>query len=207
VRCIQVSADGPEAAAIAEATAILRAGGVIACATDTTYGLAADPRSDAAVEKVFAAKGRPRDLAMPLVAADLLQACQAGAFDERALRLARAFWPGPLSIVVPADPRVSRRVLGGRESVAVRVPAHPVARALAGAFGFPLTATSANASGAPAAETADEVAALGLAIDALVDSGRAPGGPPSTIVAFDRGAPILVRAGAIAWDRVLRSLE
>ena len=156
---------------------------------------------------MFAAKGRPHDLAMPLVAADLVLAGQAGAFDERSLRLARAFWPGPLSIVVPADARLSRQALGGRETVAVRVPAHPVARALAGAFGFPLTATSANPSGMPPAETADEVAALGLAIDALADSGRAPGGPPSTIVAFDRGVPVLVRAGAIAWDRVLRSLE
>jgi L-threonylcarbamoyladenylate synthase len=198
----------PDPAAIAEAAAVLRAGGVIAFATDTTYGLAADPRSDAAVERVFAAKGRPHALAMPLVAADLAQAREAGTFDEMALRLAADFWPGPLSIVVPAASAVSRRALGGRDTVAIRVPRHPVAQALAAAFGCALTATSANPSGAPPAETADEVAAtLGRTIDAVIDSGPAPGGPPSTIVAVERGVPVCVRAGAVPWERVLRSLE
>jgi L-threonylcarbamoyladenylate synthase len=205
---IVISPDSPEPAAVAAVVAVLRAGGVVALATDTTYGLACDPRSDEAVGKIFAAKGRPHELAMPLVAADLAQARLVGTFDEPALRLAAAFWPGPLSIVVPASGRLSRLVLGGRDTVAVRVPAHPVARAVAEALGFALTATSANRSGEPAQSAADDVArSLGTAIDAIVDSGPAPGGLPSTLVAFERGAPVLVRAGAVPWERVLESLE
>ncbi len=183
---------------------MLRAGGLVAFPTDTLYGVAADPRSDAAVAKLFAVKGRDAGNAIPLVAADRAQAVAAGEFGARELRLAETFWPGPLSIVVRARPGLSRGVMGSDDTIAVRVPAQSVARALARAFGFCVTATSANLSGASAAASADRVMDMLPALDLLLDSGPAPGGPPSTIVAFDEDGPVLLRAGAVAWDRVLK---
>jgi L-threonylcarbamoyladenylate synthase len=98
-------------------------------------------------------------------------------------------------------------VFGDQEAIAIRVPAHAAARRLAAAFGFCVTATSANTSGQPPAVTADAVGVALPDVDFLLDAGRSPGGPPSTIVAFDRDGPVLVRAGAIPWDRVLKSLQ
>lgn len=199
----------PDPAAIAEAVEVLRDHGVVAYPTDTLYGLAVDPRRDLAVRKLFAVKERDHSAAIALIAADPSQAEMIGVFGEAEHKLARAFWPGPLTIIVPSAPGLSRWISGELGTVGVRVPAHPVACALAGAFGFPLTATSANLSGRKAAETADEVAAtLEGRIDALIDAGPAPGGPPSTLVEITNdGRPTLRRAGAIAWDRVLESLQ
>ena len=196
-----------DADGITQAVAVLRAGGVVAYPTDTFYGLAVDPRRDDAIEKLLALKGRGRAAAIPLVAADLDQARTAGELGPDEMRLAAAFWPGPLSIVVPASPALSRVGLGGGNTVAVRVPAEPVARALAAAFGFCVTATSANASGASPAESPIDVAAALRGLDLLIDGGRVPGGAPSTIVALEDDGPVLLRAGAVAWDRVLKSLK
>ena len=198
----------PEAAAMASLAEILRRGGIVAYPTDTMYGLAVDPRSDRAVEHLFEVKARDRTAAVALIAADLLQAQQAGVFGASELALARAFWPGPLTIVVPASSILSRSLTGDLQTVGVRVPAHPVAQALAGAFASCITATSANVSGRPPALTPDEVAtAFGSRIGAIVDAGPAPGGPPSTIVEVVNERPVLRRSGAIAWDRVLESLQ
>jgi L-threonylcarbamoyladenylate synthase len=198
----------PDAQTIAAAVDVLRRGGIVAYPTDTLYGLAVDPHSDRAVDRVFAVKARDRSAAVALIAADVLQAQQAGTFGASELALARAFWPGPLTIVVPAAPSLSKRLSGDLDTVGVRVPAHAVARALAGAFGSCITATSANVSGGPPAMTADEVAAaLREKIDAVLDGGPAPGGPPSTIVEFAENRPVLRRSGAVAWDRVLESLQ
>jgi L-threonylcarbamoyladenylate synthase len=202
-----VDPDHPDPAGIAAAVAALRTGSVVAFPTDTLYGLAVDPRSDTAVARLFALKGRPAHMAVPIVAADVEQAARAGAFGPRERRLADAFWPGPLSIVVPATSAIARRVTSGEGTVAIRVPAHAVARRLAAAFGYCVTATSANTSGQAAAASADEVA-LGLPeVDLLLDGGPAPGGAPSTIIAFDGDVPVLLRAGAVAWDRVIKSLQ
>jgi len=192
---------------IAKAADVLRTGGVVAFPTDTLYGLAADPLNDAAVERLFALKGRRPDAAVPLVAADLQQAQLAGEFGPDELRLAHAFWPGPLSVIVPAHARLSRAALGGGTTVAIRVPAHAVARALAAAFAFAITATSANASGERPAESAHDAAEAVPHADLILDGGRTAGGRPSTIVRVDRGTPTLVRPGAIAWERVLESLQ
>jgi L-threonylcarbamoyladenylate synthase len=199
---IPASADG-----IAHAAEMLRAGGVVAFPTDTLYALAVDPRRDDAVERLFALKGRRPEAAVPLIAADLDQAMQAGEFSSKELTLASVFWPGPLSIVVSARSTLSRAALGGGTTVAIRIPAHPIARELAASFVFAITATSANASGEPAAETAADVAAYLPDVDVILDGGRAIGGRPSTIVRIDGGVLTLVRAGAIAWDRVLKSLQ
>lgn len=202
---IRVPGD-PEPQTLARAVDALRAGSVVAFPTDTLYGLAADPRSDAAIARLFEVKGRDRGMAMPLIAADAAQARMAGNLGPAEMRLAAAFWPGPLAVVVEAEPGLSREALLDG-TVAIRVPAHPVARALAAAFGFPVTATSANRSGQPAAESGEDVARAVRGVAVLVDGGRVPGGAPSTIVRVTNEGPVLVRAGAVAWERVLRSLE
>jgi len=202
-----VDPEHPDAAGIAAAVDVLRAGGIVAFPTDTLYGLAVDPRSEEAISRLFALKGRDARAAVPLIAADLDQAKLAGDFGPRERRLAAALWPGAVSIVVPPWPGLARGVFGDQEAIAIRVPAHAAARRLAAAFGFCVTATSANTSGQPPAVTADAVAVALPDVDFLLDAGRAPGGPPSTIVAFDRDGPVLVRAGAIPWDRVLKSLQ
>jgi L-threonylcarbamoyladenylate synthase len=204
---LRVNSSAPEPEALARAVEILRLGGVVAYPTDTLYGLAVDPRSSVAVARLFEIKGRQASVAVPLIAADLEQAEAVGSFGATERRLAREFWPGPLTIVVPASSAVSAAALGGGDTVAVRVPAHVLARTLARVFEFCITATSANVSGEAATGRAAEVrAALGEGIDLLLDGGDAPGGLPSTIVRIDRGRPALLRAGAIAWERVLESL-
>jgi L-threonylcarbamoyladenylate synthase len=207
VRRVAVDASVPDAAAIALAVEALRAGGIVAYPTDTLYGLAVDPRDDRAVERLFTLKGRDARVAVPLVASDLEQARQAGELGPRESRVADAFWPGPLSIVVPARDSIARSALGGGQTIALRVPAHAVARQLAAQLGFCVTATSANAAGQPPAAAAAAVAIALPGVDLLLDGGDAPGGAPSTIIAFDHDGPVLLRAGAIAWDRVIKSLQ
>ena len=203
-----VDARDPDPVAMSRAAAILRDGGLVAFPTDTVYGLAVDPRQDDAVERLYDAKGRERGMAIPLIAGRIEQALEAARLGARERRLAEAFWPGPLSIVLPALPTIAAAVRGPGETVAVRVPDHAVARALALAFGFPITATSANLSGQAAAASADAIdPTLASRLDAVIDVGAAPGGPPSTIVELTPEGPRLVRAGAIAWDRVLTFLE
>ena len=205
---VTVNPLAPEPAAMASLAEVLRRGGIVAYPTDTMYGLAVDPRNDIAVRHLFDVKARDRAAAVALIACDLLQAQEAGMFGASELALARAFWPGPLTIVVPASSTLSKSLTGDLQTVGVRVPAHAVAQALAAAFASCITATSANLSGRPPALTADDVtAALGSRIDAVIDAGPAPGGAPSTIVEVVSDRPVLRRSGAIAWDRVLESLQ
>ena len=193
---------------VVRACVLLRAGGVVAYPTDTFYGLAADPRNPSAVARLFAIKGRATGQAIPLVAADQAQAAQAAHFDARATRLAEAFWPGPLSLILPANAVICQDAKAADGSIAVRVPASDAARAIAKAFGFCITATSANMSGEePLTSAARVTESLGGALDLVLDAGETPGGAPSTLVDARDETPRLVRAGAITWDRVLRSLE
>jgi L-threonylcarbamoyladenylate synthase len=187
---------------------VLRAGGVVAYPTDTLFGLAVDPRSPLAVAKLFTIKQREPGHPVPLIAANQEQAELAGEFTDAARRLARTFWPGPLSIILRARPAVNAQVLAGDGTVAVRVPDSSIARALASGLGFCITATSANLSGEPpTASVAVVLAALGDRVDYVVDAGDAPGLAPSTIVDVRTAEPRLVRAGAVPWKRVLESLE
>jgi L-threonylcarbamoyladenylate synthase len=193
---------------ISRAARVLHHGGVVAYPTDTLYGLAVDPRSDEAVERLFALKGRLEGHAVPIIAADAAQAADAAVFTDAAQRVAAALWPGPLALVLDARERLSAGILATDGSVAVRVPAHPVARALAEAFGFCITATSANLTGEePTASVRMVSASLGKIVDLVLDGGDSPGGPPSTIVDLRGVAPRLVRGGAVPWDRVLRSIQ
>ena len=206
---ITVSAACPDAEAIGHAASLLRRGAIAAIPTDTLYGLAADPFSSAAVQRIFSIKDRASERALPLVAASLEQVdAQLGTLPLVGQRLARQFWPGPLTLVITAPATIVADVTGGGTTVGVRVPDHTVTRALCEACGTPLTATSANISGQPPTSDPEEVMRrLGERIDVLVDAGVTPGGPPSTIVDVTGDFPRLIRAGAIAWDRVLASLR
>ena len=191
---------------LAAAVAHLAAGGVVAFPTDTFYGLGADPRQPAAVRRVFAIKQRAAGEALPLVAVSIENVEQfCGPLGPAGTRLARAFWPGPLSLMLNAPASVDPAVHAGTGTVAIRVPDHPVARALVAAFGSPLTATSANVSGQPPVRHAASLTALGDEV-LVIDGGETPGGAPSTIVDARVTPPALVRAGQVPWDRVLRSL-
>jgi len=187
----------------------LRAGGIVAYPTDTFYGLAVDPTQAAAVADLFDLKGRDPGVAMPLIAASTAQVLGiVEAIDEASSRLAETFWPGPLSLVLNAADRVAPAVHAGRHTLAVRVPAHRVARALAETCGRAITATSANRSAAPSVSSAEELDDLGRDRRVLViDAGRTPGGLPSTIVDARGAQPRLVREGAIPWNRVLDCLN
>ncbi len=203
--------------ALARAIAIIRRGGVVAVPTETFYGLAADATHRIAVARIFEIKGRPIGMALPLVAGSLQQVTDMlGALDDMTARAARAFWPGPLSLIVTASPRLSETVghTANRQpptashTVAVRVPGHAFVRELALGAGTLLTSTSANRTGEPPAETAQAViASLGDAVDLVIDGGRTMGGKPSTIADLRGAVPRLVREGAVAWSAVLESLQ
>ncbi len=199
----------PEREALARAAAVLAGGGVVAYPTDTLYGLGVDPRQAAAVERLYRIKLRRVEQAIPLIASNQAQvvAC-AGALGKANARLAKAFWPGPLTLVLPAWEGLAPGVSAEGGTVAVRVPDHPIAQGLAAALGYPVTSTSANRSGQAAPASAIGVtASIGDTVDLLIDGGATAGGRPSTIVDTASGAPRLVRAGAIAWERVLESLR
>jgi len=198
---VNVSADGLRSAA-----RFLRDGRVVAFPTDTLYGLAVDPRNTAAVLRLYELKGRAETSALTLIAADVSQAEQCASFGGKGRALADAWWPGPLTIVATATSAVAREVLAGGNTVGVRVPDHAIARALAQTFGFCITATSANRSGEPPAVTATDVLAALPDVDCVIDGGPTPGGAPSTMVEAREDGPRLIREGAIAWDRVIRSL-
>jgi L-threonylcarbamoyladenylate synthase len=194
---------------VAAAANWLRKGGIVVFPTETFYGLAADPTRPDAVTAILELKGRPSGMALPLVAASLTQVEQfAGPLIGVSRQLAERFWPGPLSLVLEAPATVAPAVHGGTGTIAVRVPGHAVARALAEAYGSPVTATSANRSGEPAPTEASGAADIGVDRRVLVlDGGVTPGGAPSTIVDA-RMTPIrIVRHGAVAAERVLRSLH
>ncbi len=185
---------------VVEAANILRAGGLVAFPTETVYGLGADATSGLAVAQIFAAKGRPTF--NPLIAhvADLAAAQREGAFGADALALARAFWPGPLTLVVPvaASCSVSDLARAGLASVALRVPSHAVARELIRLAGRPIAAPSANISGHVSPTLAAHVLAdLDGRIDMILDGGACDVGLESTICACLGGGVLLLRAGAV----------
>ncbi len=184
---------------IREAARLLGAGGLVALPTETVYGLAADARNPEAVRGIFAAKGRPANhpLIVHLTAPAQL-ADWARAVPDRAWRLAEAFWPGPLTLLLHKAPHVSGVVTGGLDTVGLRMPAHPVMRAVLAAFGGAVAAPSANPYQRLSPTTAAQVlAGLDGRIDAVVDGGACPVGLESTIVDLTGAVPRIVRAGPV----------
>jgi L-threonylcarbamoyladenylate synthase len=181
---------------------LLRAGQLVAFATETVYGLGADACDPAAVARVFAAKGRPADnpLIVHLGAADELSRV-AATITPLARTLAATFWPGPLTLVVEARPDVPRVTTGGLGTVAVRVPGHPVATAVLAAAGIPVAAPSANRSGRPSPTTAAHVAAdLGPEVALIIDGGACPIGVESTVVDARGTRPVVLREGSVTRE-------
>jgi L-threonylcarbamoyladenylate synthase len=204
MRRVFVDRGAPQRDALQEAAKWIRNGGLVALPTDTLYGLAVDPFRSDAVARVFMVKGRAAGQALPLIAADADQiAARLGRLSPAAQRLAEKFWPGPLTLLVPAPAALVREVTGGSGRVGVRVPADDIARAICRAADRPITATSANRSGQPATADPEEVErTLGQDVDLLIDAGPTPGGAPSTIVDVTGPAPQLVRAGAVPWIEI-----
>jgi len=190
--------------AIAVAARILAEGGLVAFPTDTVYGVGAHAFQPDAVERIYTAKIRPRDKAIPILLAraeDL--ALVAERITETAWLLAERFWPGGLTLVLPRKASVPDVVSAGGPTVAVRVPDHPAPQALIAALGAPLAATSANLSGRPSPVTAQEVEAeLGGRIELILDGGRCPGGVPSTVLDLTTDPPTILRVGAITGEEI-----
>ncbi len=184
---------------------MLREGGLVALPTETVYGLAARADSESAVAAIYRAKGRP-DFNPLIVHVPSLAAAEAFAlFDERARRLAAAFWPGPLTMVLPlrAGAGITPAVTAGLGTIALRCPAHPVMREVLSAAGVPLAAPSANRSGGVSPTTAEHVASsLGAAVDLILDAGACAAGIESTIVAVRAVGWSLLRPGPITRDQV-----
>jgi len=193
---------------IKQAVAVLRAGGLVAFPTETVYGLGADAANAEALAKVFAAKGRPHDHPLIVHIADAVQLANwAREIPPAAHALAKKFWPGPLTLVLKRAPRVPGLVTGGQDTVALRVPSHPVAQALLRAFGGGIAAPSANRFGRVSATTAEHVRhEFGDAVDCVLDGGEADVGIESTIVDLSGAQPALLRPGWITARQIEEAL-
>jgi L-threonylcarbamoyladenylate synthase len=200
------------AANVALAVQCLRRGELVAFPTETVYGLGADARNPDAVHRIFAAKGRPSDHPVIVHLADVGQVGNwTREFPEGARRLADAFWPGPLTLILPRAAHVADAVTGHQDSIGLRMPSHPVARDLLAAFvaegGSGIAAPSANRFGHVSPTTAQHVMDdLGDAVAMVLDGGACAVGIESTIVAFTADVPMLLRPGGIGVDELTRVL-
>ena len=199
-----------DAAGIAAAASVLQGGGRVAFPTETVFGLGADARNGAAVASIFEAKDRPAFNPLIVHLPDAAEARTYAMWNDSAETLARAFWPGPLTMVLPlrAGHGLSALVTAGLPSVGLRVPAHPAAQALLRAFGGPVAAPSANPSGKISPTAAAHVlAGLEGRIEAVLDGGHCAVGVESTIIGFGAdGAPVLLRAGGVAREQIEAAL-
>jgi len=197
----------PPPTAIAEAAGALGEGWPVGIPTDTVYGLAADPFCPGATDRVFAAKGRPRGVTLPVLVAGLEQALElADAVSEGGLALMRRYWPGPLTVVVARRAGLAADLGEDESTVGVRCPAHPVARALCTVAG-PLAVTSANLHGGEPLVTAAAVDAAFAGLVPVVLDGGACTGHPSTVVDCTDDEPRLIRRGAVSWAEVIATLS
>ena len=196
-------------AGIARAADLVRAGGAIVYPTETVYGIGADPFSPQALDRVFAIKGRDRQKAIIILirgAKDL--ASVVSDIPPAAGGLMQAFWPGPLTLVFRAHPKLPAALLGGGNTVAVRVSPSPFVRALLSCIGGPITSTSANPSAAPSARSAAEAAvSLGSLVDLILDGGPAEDNRPSTVVDISSGEIKILRPGRISEQEIRRALK
>ena len=190
---------------IAAAAELLRAGDLVALPTETVYGLAARADSAAAVAKIYLAKGRPDFNPLIVHIPDVVAAERIAEFDDRARKLAGAFWPGALTMVLPlrSEAGIAAAVTAGLPTIALRCPAHPAMRAVLEVSGLPLAAPSANRSGGVSPSRAEHVAAsLGSAIDLVLDAGPCAAGIESTIVALRNSGWTILRPGPITEAQI-----
>jgi L-threonylcarbamoyladenylate synthase len=198
-RCLRLAPDQPEAALMQEAVRVLRRGEIVACPTDTVYGLAVDAMNTDAVSRLFAVKGRCTTKAIPLIIGDLSQLSQvADTVPSQAEILIATFWPGPLTLLFKPRVDLPEALRGSSPQIGVRCPAAVISQYLANGLGRPITATSANRAGAPAALNAAEVMAqLGADIDLVLDGGAASSADVSTVLDVTTSPPRVLRTGKI----------
>jgi L-threonylcarbamoyladenylate synthase len=183
----------------------ISSGGVVAIPTDTVYGIAASLAYPAALDRIYEIKGRPDRMPLPVLVSSVDALSHLVALEDAVVPLLDAFWPGPLTVVLPASARVPGRVLGPGNTIGVRLPNHPIAIEVIDKAGGAIACTSANRTGEEPGHTATEVAtSIGGQLDLILDSGRAPGGVSSTVVAIDGVTLRFIREGAISMLEVIR---
>lgn len=195
---------------IAKAAEVLKSGGVVAMPTETVYGLAGNAFDGKAVAKIFEVKGRPQFNPLITHFAEIADVALCAEMNEKALALAQKFWPGPLTIILPRvkNCKVSELASAGLETIAVRVPNHPVARKLIKACGFPLVAPSANLSGSVSPTSPAHVAeSLGNKVDMILAAGASSVGLESTVIDLSEGKPIILRPGAVTAEDIAQILD
>ncbi len=197
---LKINPGHPEPDLLNRAAEVIMQGGVIGYPTETVYGLGANALNDAAVEKVFALKGREKNKPILIIASDLTQVKNLViSFPRQAAILAATFWPGPLTMVLEAAPQLSKSLLGFRNRIGVRIPGNPICLELLQRCGVPITSTSANISGQKNPISAAEVYEnFGDQLDLIIDGGMAPSRAPSTVIGFDDDQVTLIREGAIS---------
>jgi L-threonylcarbamoyladenylate synthase len=187
---------------------VLHAGGVIGFPTDTAYGLGADPFSDKAVRRIFEIKGRAEQKPILLLVDSIAMVEKIAAPDKIFYAVAEHYWPGPLTMIVPAKPVLSSLVTAGTGTIGVRWPKAQFARRLLQAWDSPITATSANRSGSPSPVTCGEVLSdLDSSIDVLVDGGALPSRTGSTLLDLTGNTPVLLREGPISFDSLRKFFQ
>jgi L-threonylcarbamoyladenylate synthase len=198
---VPVDPAAPAPAALGRAVEVLRGGGLVAFPTETFYGLGAAALDGAAVKAVFVIKGRPEAKPVLVLVDSLRMVERLAQVPDRARQLMARHWPGALTLVLPARPGLPAELTAGTGTVGVRLSSHPVARGLVRALGGPVTAPSANASGAaPPTAAAEVLAAFGGAIALVLDGGTSPGGEPSTVLDVSVDPPRVIRQGSVKVD-------
>jgi len=196
---LKITPKRPNASRIAKAVEILKAGGIIAYPTETFYGLGVDGSNDEAIKKIFRIKGRKFKNPISIIIGnekDLIRSVEE--IPEYSHKLIKNFWPGALTIVFKASPTVSPLLTARTGRIGVRISSHPIAAALAKALSRPITATSANISGAAECTTAEEVIqSIGRELDAVIDGGPTPGIAGSTLIDVSVFPPVILREGII----------
>jgi L-threonylcarbamoyladenylate synthase len=188
----------------AEAARIIHNGGLVGFPTETYYGVAVDPFSEAALARLYELKGRPFAKPIPILIASLADLPRLTTVVPDLFRpLMKTFWPGPLTLIFQARPELPSLLTGGSSSIGIRISSHPAAQQLTIGAGGALTATSANLSGQPPAVSAEEVAAqLGSGLELILDGGKTAGGKPSTIMALENGRPVILRQGMVEVEEM-----
>ncbi|MDO9508133.1 MAG: L-threonylcarbamoyladenylate synthase [Thermovirgaceae bacterium] len=203
----RVDPGNPDKYALRKAASVIRSGGLVAFPTETVYGLGANALDPKAVRKIFAAKGRPVDNPLIVHVHEPGGAAYLGVVDGRSRKLMDLFWPGPLTLVIAAAPGVPSEVTGGLETVAVRMPDHPVALVLISASGVPVAAPSANRSGRPSPTTAGAVIEdLDGRIEIVLDAGPTDVGVESTVLDVTGDVPVLLRPGGVSIESIRKAV-
>ncbi len=208
-KIVSINPHDPEPGAISQAAEAIAAGRVVIFPTRGLYGLGADAFNPDAVKRIFQIKGRPPNKPLLVLISDPADVHRLVSATRPATRhLMHCFWPGGVTLIMPAREELAAELTGGSKKIGVRQTAHPVARALVQAVGSPLTGTSANISGAGGcARVSDIDPALIEAVDLVLDCGALAGGPGSTVVDVSAAAPVILRQGAVEGRQILRCFK